>query len=212
MQVHNLLHSGMAACPDPVNPGPACCPGLSARQAASELALKIVSPQYLLIYLATANSIPINMYFFIGRRYPTAHWESCHFKTLFFFFFILLSWWFSNVAHFFFFKNLPHKNLFISVNLLNRKASPLQLINNASINHNHAEYRQRLILSNFVYKVCSKTHLSLEVYLHIQNIQFLNSSEVLHWLIFNKRCLKAASYFSVLILYWKQQGIKAQSY
>lgn len=176
-----------------------------------------MSPQYLLIYLATANSIPINMYFFIGKRYPTAHWESCHFKTFYLFIYfcsILLSWWFSNVTHlfFFFFKNLLHKNLFISVNLLNRKASPLQLVNNASINHNHAEYRQRLILSNFVYKVCSKTHLSLEVYLHIQNIQFLNSSEVLHWLLFNKRCLKAARYFSVLILYWKQQGIKAQSY
>lgn len=70
--------------------------------------------------------------------------------------------------------------MFISVNLFNQRASPLQLINNASINHSCPECRQRLILSNFVYKICSKPHLSLDVYLRIQNIQVLNSSEVLH--------------------------------
>lgn len=66
--------------------------------------------------------------------------------------------------------------MFISVNLFTQRASSLQLIRNVSIYHNHSECRQRLIQCNFVYKICSKAHLSLDIYLTIQNIQGLNSS------------------------------------
>lgn len=141
----------------------------------------------------------------------TVHWENCHSKTSLFFS-ILLSWRFSRCgsSFFFFFENLLHKNVFISVNLFSQRASLLQLINNASINHNHIQCRQRLILNNSVYKICSKPHLSLEVYLHVQNIQVLDSSQVWHWLTFSKNCLKAANYFSTLNFDWKEVHMESR--
>lgn len=70
--------------------------------------------------------------------------------------------------------------MFISVNLFIQRASTLQLISNASIHHNHRVCRQRLIQCNSVYEICSKPHLSLDIYLLIQYTQGLNSSEVWH--------------------------------
>lgn len=127
------------------------------------------------IYLPSCyNASLLNMYFFYGRQYPTVLWESCHFKAIFPPYF-LLSWWFHRCGTFFFFffslENPFHINMFISVNLFNWRASPLQLVNNASINHNQAQFIQRLILSNSVYKICFKTHIYLGIYLGIWNTQ-----------------------------------------
>lgn len=89
-----------------------------------------------------------------------------------FFPYFLLSWWFCRCGTFFFpLENLFHINMFISVNLFNWRASPLQLVSSASINHSLAQYSLRLILNNSVYKICFKTHLSLGIYVHIRNTQ-----------------------------------------
>lgn len=136
-----------------------------------ERAVSLQESQGMNIYLPYChNASPLNMYFFFGRQYPTVLWESCHFKTIFSLlspFLMILQMW-----HFFFpLENLFHINMFISVNLFNWRASPLQLVSSASINHSLAQYSPRLILNNSVYKICFKTHLSLGIYVHIRNTQ-----------------------------------------
>lgn len=136
-----------------------------------ERAVSLQESQGMNIYLPYChNASPLNMYFFFGRQYPTVLWEAVISKPFFPYF--LLSWWFCRCGTFFFpLENLFHINMFISVNLFNWRASPLQLVSSASINHSLAQYSPRLILNNSVYKICFKTHLSLGIYVHIRNTQ-----------------------------------------